>query len=77
MEEIFMEQQSANHGEGDPEAAESFNAAEKAFVDSSRGKQAISEGAKVRTGEEADLAKAEELGRARSKGDDSTCLDGM
>ena len=72
-----MEKQSANHGEGNPEAAERFNEAEQAFVDSAQGKKAVREGAQVRPEEEADLAKAEELGRARSKGDDSTCLDGL
>jgi hypothetical protein len=71
-----MEKQpSANHGEGDPEAAERFNVAERAFVDSARGKRAIGDGPQVRTDEETDLAKAEERARARSKGDDSTCLD--
>ena len=55
-------QSSANHGEGDPEAAERFNTAEQAFVESARGKKAISEGTQV---------------RARSKGDDSTPLDGL
>jgi hypothetical protein len=73
-----MEKQlSANHGEGDPEAAESFNVAEQAFVDSARGKKAISAGAQVGADEETELAEAEERARARSKGDDSTCLDGM
>ena len=68
---------SSNHGEGDPVAAERFNAAEQAFVESPRGKKAISDGTQVRAEEEADLANAEEQGRARSKGDDSTCLDGL
>ncbi len=68
---------SSNHGEGDPEAADRFNVAEQAFVESPRGKKAISDGTQVRADEEAELAKAEEQGRARSKGDDSTCLDGL
>jgi hypothetical protein len=68
-------QSSANHGEGDPEAAERFNSAEQAFVESPRGKEKVREGAKVGPGEEAELAKAEDLGRARSKADDSNCLD--
>ena len=79
-----MEKQSAsnqaegsNHGEGDPQAADRFNVAEQAFVESPRGKKAISDGTQVRADEEAELAKAEEQGRARSKGDDSTCLDGL
>ena len=67
----------ANHGEGDPEAAERFNTAEQAFVESARGKKAISDGARVRSDEVADLAGAEEQARARSKGDESTPLDGL
>ncbi len=73
----MKKQSSANHGEGDPEAAERFNAAEQAFVDSTRGKKAIGDGAQVGADEEPELVKAEEEGRARSKGDDSTCLDGL
>lgn len=73
-----MEKQSSdNHGEGDPEAAERFNSAETGFVNSAQGRKKIQEGAQVRPEEEADLAKAEQLGRARSKGDDTTCLDGL
>ena len=60
----------SNHGEGDPEAAERFNSAEQRFVDSTRGKQKIQQGAKVRPEEEADLAKAEKTGRERAKGED-------
>lgn len=73
----MVKQLSENHGEGDPQAAERFNVAEQAFVDSARGKRAISAGAQVRADEETGLAEAEERARARSKGDDSTCLDGM
>jgi hypothetical protein len=72
-----MSNQSANHGEGNPEAADRFNTAEREFVESPRGKRKIQLGPQVGAGEEAELAKAEELGRARSKGDDSTCLDGL
>jgi hypothetical protein len=73
-----MEKQSSdNHGEGNPEAAERFNSAETGFVNSPQGQKKIQEGAQVRADEEADLTKAEQLGRARSKGDDSTCLDGL
>jgi hypothetical protein len=73
-----MEKQlSENHGEGDPEAAERFNDAEQAFVESARGKKAIDAGAQVQADQEPELAEAEERARARSKGDDSTCLDGM
>ncbi len=62
---------SSNHGEGNPEAAERFNSAERKFVDSDRGKQKIKQGPQVRSGEEAELAKAEEAGRAHAKDDDS------
>jgi hypothetical protein len=63
-----MEKQSpANHGEGNPEAAERFNAEEQAFVKSARGKQKIQEGPDVRPEEEGDLAEAEKLGRERAK----------
>jgi hypothetical protein len=72
-----MSEQPANHGEGNPEAAERFNTAERQFVESPQGQGKIQRGPQVRADEEAQLAKAEELGRARSKGDDSTCLDGL
>jgi hypothetical protein len=61
----------SNHGEGDPEAAERFNKAEREFVNSERGKQKIEKGAQVKPAEEADLAKAEQRGRERAKEDDS------
>lgn len=68
-----MEKQSpSNHGEGNPEAADRFNTAERAFVDSARGKQKIEQGAEVRPEEQAELAEAEERGRARAKNDDSS-----
>jgi hypothetical protein len=62
-----MSNQTANHGEGNPEAAECFNNAEREFVES--------QAPQVGVDQEAELAT--ELGRARSKGDDSTCLDGL
>ena len=62
---------SSNHGEGNPEAAERFNTAERQFVNSDSGKQKIKQGAQVRPGEEAELAKAEQAGRAHAKDDDS------
>jgi hypothetical protein len=65
-------QSSSNHGEGNPEAAERFNKAEREFVGSARGKEKIKEGPRVKLDEEASLAKAEELGRERGKDDDST-----
>jgi hypothetical protein len=62
---------STNHGEGNPQAADEFNTAEKRFVNSERGKKKIKEGPQVKSTEEADLAGAEELGRKRAKADDS------
>jgi hypothetical protein len=62
---------SSNHGEGNPDAAERFNTAERQFVDSERGKNQIKQGAQVRPGEEAELAKAEQVGREHAKNDDS------
>jgi hypothetical protein len=68
-----MEKQSpSNHGEGNPEAADHFNSAEQEFVNSERGNRKIQEGAQVRPEEEADLAKAEKIGRGHAKYDDST-----
>ncbi len=64
-----MEKQStSNHGEGNPEAAERFNSAEKEFVNSPRGKEKIKKGPDVRPGEEAELADAEQSARQRAKG---------
>jgi hypothetical protein len=62
---------SSNHGEGNPEAAERFNTAERQFVNSDGGKQKIKQGAQVRPGEEAELTKAEQVGRSHAKDDDS------
>jgi hypothetical protein len=62
---------SSNHGEGNPEAAERFNTAERQFVNSDSGKKKIKQGAQVRPGEEAELAKAEQAGRVHAKDDDS------
>jgi len=64
----------SNHGEGNPEAADEFNAREQAFVKSARGKKKIEQGANVRREDEASLMEAERLGRERSKGDDSTVV---
>ena len=58
-----------NHGEGDPEAAARFNTAEQTFVESARGKKKIQEGPRVRPDEEAELAKAEQVGKAHAKED--------
>jgi hypothetical protein len=72
----MAKQSTSNHGEGDPEAAERFNSAEQQFVDSTRGKQKIQKGAQVRPEEEADLAKAEQIGRERAKGEDPAVTRG-
>jgi hypothetical protein len=65
-------QSPSNHGEGNPEAADRFNTAEREFVSSARGRKKIQEGADVRPKEEADLARSEQLGRERAKSDDPT-----
>jgi hypothetical protein len=66
-----MEKLSTNHGEGNPEAASKFNEAEQRFVNSPEGKRKIGKGPRVRPEEEAELARAEQRGRARGKNDDS------
>ncbi len=66
-----MNKNPLNHGEGDPQAAERFNTAERAFVDSAVGKKKIKEGPKVTADEEGELAKAEQIGRSHAKDDDS------
>jgi hypothetical protein len=63
-------QSPSNHGEGNPEAADRFNTAERKFVSSAPGKKKIQDGADVRPDEEADLARSEQLGRERAKSDD-------
>jgi hypothetical protein len=63
---------STNHGEGNPEAADEFNTAEQRFIHSERGKKRIQEGPQVKPDEEADLVRAEDLGRQRAKADDSS-----
>jgi hypothetical protein len=66
----MAQQKPTNHGEGNPEAAEEFNAAEQAFVSSKHGRQAIDGGTHVPPDEEAELARAERVGRERAKGED-------
>jgi hypothetical protein len=66
-----MEKLSTNHGEGNPEAAEEFNEAERKFVNSPEGKKKISKGPQVRPDEEAELARAEQRAKERGKNDDS------
>jgi hypothetical protein len=60
-----------NHGEGNPQAAEEFNKAERKFVDSPEGKKKIDKGPQVRPGEEAELRRAEERAKSHAKHDDS------
>ena len=66
-----MNRRNANHGEGDPDAAERFNNAQTEFVKSARGKRVMRKGARVDPEEEPALRQAEQRGRARSKGDDA------
>jgi hypothetical protein len=66
-----MNQSPTNHGEGNPEAAEEFNQAERKFVNSPQGKKKIEQGPEVRPGEEADLKDAERRGKSHAKHDDS------
>ena len=66
-----MEKSPENHGEGNPEAAEEFNEAEREFVNSARGKKEIRKGPQVRPDEQADLEQAEQRAKARGKNDDS------
>ncbi|HEX4151833.1 MAG TPA: hypothetical protein VHY75_06445 [Steroidobacteraceae bacterium] len=66
-----MERSPVNHGEGNPEAAEEFNEAERDFVASERGRKKIQEGPQVGAGEEASLTEAEQRGKSRAKNDDS------
>jgi hypothetical protein len=54
----------ANHGEGNPEAAEHFNKAEQEFVASKRGQQKIREAGNVSPEEEAELDEAERIARS-------------
>ncbi len=66
-----MEKRSTNHGEGNPQAAEEFNEAEREFVASDKGQRKIKEGPQVKPGEEAALQQAEQIGKSRAKNDDS------
>ncbi len=63
-------EQSGNHGEGNPEAARNFNEAEQRFVNSPPGRRKIEEGAKVRPEEQAALEDAERRGREHAKEED-------
>jgi hypothetical protein len=66
-----MNQSPTNHGEGNPEAAEEFNQAERTFVNSPQGQKKIKQGPEVRPGEEADLKAAERQAKSHAKHDDS------
>jgi hypothetical protein len=57
-----------NRGEGNPEAADRFNHAETAFVESAKGHAAVKAGARVNSKEQPELDEAERLGRARARG---------
>jgi hypothetical protein len=60
-----------NQGEGNREAAEHFNEAEKRFVGSPEGEQKIREGVHVPAEEERELTEAERAAKARAKAQDS------
>ena len=66
-----MDKRPTNHGEGNPQAAEEFNKAEREFVASEKGQRTIKEGPHVKPGEEAALQQAEQRGKSRAKNDDS------
>ena len=66
-----MEKTPVNHGEGNPEAAEEFNEAEREFVASERGRKKIKEGPRVSADEEAALKQAEQRAKSHAKNDDS------
>jgi hypothetical protein len=59
----------SNQGEGNREAAEHFNDAERKFVNSSEGKAKIDKGPQVRPDEEADLKSAEDKAAKHGKND--------
>ncbi|HEX3846469.1 MAG TPA: hypothetical protein VHV81_03740 [Steroidobacteraceae bacterium] len=59
----------SNQGEGNRQAAENFNDAERDFVNSADGKAKIKKGPEVQPGEEADLEAAEETARKHGKDD--------
>jgi hypothetical protein len=60
-----------NQGEGNREAAEEFNKAEREFVNSPQGKAKIRKGPQVKPEEEAALKEAEQRAKAHGKNDDS------
>ena len=66
-----MDKRPTNNGEGNPQAAEDFNKAERDFVASEKGQRKIKEGPHVKPGEEAALQQAEQRGKSRAKNDDS------
>ena len=56
---MMSNEPSSNHGEGNPQAADEFNAAEQRFVNSERGRKKIQDGPQVKPNEEDSLARAE------------------
>jgi hypothetical protein len=62
--------QPRNQGEGDKASAKRYNEAQKAFVQSERGQDAIDEAGDVSPGEAREGERAEAEGRARAKGED-------
>jgi hypothetical protein len=70
-----MDKQPKNKGEGNTEAAERFNASEKEFVESPRGKKKVRQGPCVHPDEEWSLQEAERLGKERAKGGPESIVD--
>ncbi len=63
------------HGEGNPGSGKRFNEAETRFVDSTRGKRNIRDGANVRPDQGSALIDAALLGRTRIKISDAPVPD--
>ena len=61
---------SKNQGEGDKQSARRFNREEQQFVNSEQGRKAIDKAGQVDASEQQGLVDAEQLGLARTKGDD-------
>lgn len=61
-----------NQGEGDREAARRYDEAQQAFVQSGQVPQAAADAAPTSPEEAEELARAEQAGKARAKGEDPT-----
>lgn len=61
-----------NQGEGDREAARRYDEAQQQFVQSGQVPQAAADAAPDSAAEAEDMARAEEAGKARAKGEDPT-----